>query len=296
MARSVSVMEGGGFGGPVRVRVAVAVGTLSVAVLAGLMPTLVAAAGPSEAEASAVVEPLPLTPPSPVEATPPSTRPTPGLKPTNHGEAPDYQQPSAPMTGQPYPAGESPGDPDPLRPDEPPAAAVLSEPTRSPGVGAGVGPGPTPSTRPGGPFPPVGGSPTERVRIIIAGAMLSGIAAITGWFLLGARRREQRNIVAPRSSGTADVPAQAIDVDAELLLIAPDGLRRDHRAVRAPSVAPPALWQAEDDRPRWVRRLDDQNPARPAARRPAPPPDEHATPWIEPDTQNGDEGETEVPR
>jgi hypothetical protein len=126
--------------------------------------------------------------------------------------------------------------------------------------------------------------------------MLSGIAAITGWFLLEARRREQRIVAAPHSSGTADVPAQAIDVDAELLLIASDGGRRDQRSVRAPSAAPPPLWQAEDDRPRWVRRLDDQNPARPAARRPAPPPDEHATPWLEPETQNADDGETEVPR
>lgn len=294
----------------VRMRVGVAVGTLSVAVLAGL-GTSVAAACPSEAEPSPLAQPEPIAPTSPLPTPPPNTTPplnaTPepatGTTPiaranrSPRGETRDDQQPGAPTMGQPRPGGDSPGDPTPLRPDEPPAAAVLSEPAGSPGARPGVGPGPTPRSRPGGPFPPDAGSPPERVRLIVASAMVSGIAAVTGWLLLGGRRREQGKAGAAHPSGTTDAPGPGTDVDVERLLNAPDGARRDRRARRVPAAGPAPLWQAEDDRPRWVRRLDEQNPARPSVKRSAPLPDEEPNPWLESGPRStATDGDEEIPR
>jgi hypothetical protein len=119
----------------------------------------------------------------------------------------------------------------------------------------------------------------DRARVIVAAATVSAVAAITGWFLLRGRRRAQE--------GTPDrmdsVPGDATDVDVEQLLIVPDGVRHDRHAGSVTSGGPAPLWQAEDDRPRWIRRLDDQNPALTPAKRPAER-------WAV------DEGDEEVPR
>jgi hypothetical protein len=106
---------------------------------------------------------------------------------------------------------------------------------------------------------------TERIRIIVAGATVSGIAAITGWLLLRGRRRAQQDTL-HRMEGT---PGDGTDFDVEQLLIVPDGVRHERHAGSVTSGGPAPLWEAEDDRPRWIRRFEDQNPARTPAKRPA---------------------------
>lgn len=143
---------------------------------------------------------------------------------------------------------------------------------------AGVGPSMAAAAGPSAAEPPPAVE-AERVRIIVAGATVSGIAAITGWLLLRGRRRAQES-TAHRIDGT---PGDATDVDVEQLLIAPDSVRRDRLAGTVTSGGPAPLWEAEDDRPRWIRRFDDRNPARTPAKRPTER-------WAV------DEGDEEVPR
>jgi hypothetical protein len=118
--------------------------------------------------------------------------------------------------------------------------------------------------------------------MIVAGATVSGIAAVAGWLILGGRRREKERAGARPASAAA--PGAGTDVDVERLLDAAESDRRGRRARSAPSAGPALLWEAEDDRPRWVRRLDDQNPARPLPRR------------SDRGTWNDDDGDEDVPR
>lgn len=93
------------------------------------------------------------------------------------------------------------------------------------------------------------------LEFVVAGATLSGIAAVAGWLVLGGRRERAPGRVPTRAGTTITL------VDG-IVRIVPESARAQHYTGRVPPSATPTLWRAQDDRPRWLRRMNDQQPRR----------------------------------
>lgn len=73
--------------------------------------------------------------------------------------------------------------------------------------------------------------------------------------------------------------ADDTQLDLEIVLNRPSGAPPPRYAGRVPDGSTP-IWRHEDDRPRWLRRLDEQRPERPRARRSSVPADDESMPWL----------------
>jgi len=73
--------------------------------------------------------------------------------------------------------------------------------------------------------------------------------------------------------------ADDMQLDPEVVLNRPNGARSPRYAGRVPDASAP-IWRHEDDRPRWLRRLEEQRPERPRARRSSVPADDESMPWL----------------
>jgi len=100
---------------------------------------------------------------------------------------------------------------------------------------------------------------------------VSGVAAVAGWLVLGGRRRgrpPQRPLARiPQPPATTVTLADGMQLDLEVVVNRPDGAPKPRYSGRVPGTAATTLWTDEDDRPRWIRRFDEQGPARPRAPR-----------------------------
>ncbi len=108
---------------------------------------------------------------------------------------------------------------------------------------------------------------------------MSGIAALTGWLILGGRRRDRAPVRATRTSGATVTLADEMPLDFEVIINRPGGTPAPRYSGRVPAASAP-LWRVEDDRPRWLRRLDEQRPEPARARRSSIPSDEESMPWL----------------
>ncbi len=297
-----------------------ATGILAAVMLSALGPSTAVAFEaaedqPSPAARHQPVEPVsepapPQAPPSqapPPRATPPhpTPKPKPKPKPTPLKQTPTIQEPTdlkaveqAPGQqgpGQQGPVDQAPVNPNPVRPDEPPAAPVIPVPgpaePQPPEDGepavpvggstgqAGGGPRATPTTGQGTPLPP-GLGPASRVRLVVAGATVSGIAAVAAWLVLGGRGRERAPVGTPQRPATRVTPADGMQLDLEVVVKRQEGAPRLRYTGRRSGVAGTTLWRDEDDRPRWVRRFDELGPPRRRVPRSPLEPDDDAMPWL----------------
>jgi hypothetical protein len=274
------------------VRVAAA-GFLALVMLSALGPSMAAAVEAAEdqaAPAARLKEIEPASEPEPPEGPPPQAQPPQAQPP--QAQPPQAQPPQAQPphpTQKPKPAptpkpkpkppkptpprqspgqrpgGQAPGDPDPVRPAEPPAAPVVPEPEAAEPPGPAGPPGGGAGSNPTGPVAGVG-RPLSRVHLVVAGATVSGIAAVAGWLVLGGRRREWPNERPaeriPLPTATTVTLADGMQLDLEVVVNRADGAPQPRYSGRGPAAAT-TLWRDEDDRPRWVQRFDEQGPARP---------------------------------
>lgn len=252
-------------GGTVR---AAAAGFLAVVMLSALGPSMAAAVEAAEdqpAPATRLKQTEPASDPEPPKVKPnPTPKPKPKPKPPK--PTPTRQSPSQ------RPGGQAPGDPNPVRPAEPPAAPVAPEPgAGEPGGAPALPPGGGAGSTPTGQGAPVIGPPPSRVQLVVAGATVSGIAAVAGWLVLGGRRRERLPgrppVRVPHPPFTTVTSADGMQLDLEVVVNRPDGAPQPRYSGRVPGTAATTLWTDEDDRPRWIRRFDEQGPARPRAPR-----------------------------
>jgi hypothetical protein len=99
---------------------------------------------------------------------------------------------------------------------------------------------------------------------------VSGIAAVAGWLVLGGRRRERPHerpaVRASLPAPTTVTLADGVQLDLEVVVNRQDGAPQPRYSGRGPAAAT-TLWRDEDHRPRWIRRFDEQGPARPRASR-----------------------------
>lgn len=259
-------------GGTVRIAAA---GFLAVVILSALGPSMAAAVEAAEDQpppASRVKPVEPASQPDPPKVPPQATpRPTQKPKPTPTPKVKPKPKPT-PVRQSPGhgPGGQAPGDPEPVRSDEPPTAPVAPEPA------ADAPPGPP--DRPGGGAgsSPTGqgaglGPPPSRVHLVVAGATVSGIAAVAGWLVLGGRRRgrplQRPPVRIPLPPATTVTLADGMQLDLEVVVNRQDGAPQPRYSGRVPGTAATTLWTDDDDRPRWIRRFDEQGPARPRAPR-----------------------------
>jgi hypothetical protein len=277
-----------------RVRASLGAGALAVALLSS--PSIAAASEAPHSQPSPAAQAEPLEPapqsdttkappprptppphPTPKPKPPPTAKPTQKPKPTPRAQTPSHQATGEQPTGNQGP-GQAPGDQKPVRPDEPPAAPATLDPAapgESPPAGAPAGnpgrPKPT-SNAPGAPFPQIFGPQSSRVRLVVAGATVSGIAAVAGWLVLGGRRKRAA-VPAARETGSITL------VDG-IVRIVPERASTGRYSGRVPPSATPTIWRAHDDRPRWLRRLNDQQPPRTPALDPSLDLDEDPMPWL----------------
>jgi hypothetical protein len=258
------------------VRVTIAAGFLAVVMLSALGPSMAAAVEAAEDQPAPAARVKPMNrasepaPPKlvPPQATPPHPTPKPKPAPTPKPRPKPKPTPPGQTPGQRGPDGQAPGDPKPVRSDEPPTAPVLppgEQPSTQPGApadlpGGGAGSTPTGHRAGIGPLP-------SKVQLVVAGATVSGIAAVAGWLVLGGRRRERPPQRPPvrvsQPPGTNVTLADGMQLDLEVVVNRPDGAPPPRYAGRVPAAAANTLWRDQDDRPRWVRRFDEQGPARP---------------------------------
>jgi hypothetical protein len=289
------------------VRAITAAGILAVGMLSALGPSMAAAFEAAEDQSSPApdLEPIePATKPNPPNAPPPRAtpphptpkpkQPTPTPKPKPKPKPTPLKAPTVQVPGERSPGEQAPGSPEPVRPDEPPAAPVIpapvpagSEPPEGePAAPVGppnnqpfIGPGATPTTGGGAPLPP-GLGPPSRVHLVVAGATVSGIAAVAVWLVLGGRRREQASVRALQPPATTVTLADGMQLDLEVAVPRREGEPQPRYTGRVRTAAGTTLWRDEDDRPRWLRRFDDQGPPRRRVPRSRLEPDEDATPWL----------------
>jgi hypothetical protein len=260
-------------GGTIRVAAA---GFMAVVMLSALGPSMAAAVEAAEdqpALAARLKQIEPVSPPEPPgpppQAQPPHPTQKPKPAPTPKPKPKPKPTPPRQTPGQRGPDGQAPGDPDPVRPAEPPAAPVVPQPGAGEPPGPGDQPGGGAGSNPTGPAAGIG-PPVSRVHLVVAGATMSGIAAVAGWLVLGGRRRERPHerpaVRTPLPAATTVTLADGIQLDLEVVVNRQDGAPQPHYSGRGPAAAT-TLWRDEDDRPRWVRRFDEQGPARPRAPR-----------------------------
>ena len=261
-------------GAPVRIAAA---GFMAVVILSALGPSMAAAVEAAEDQPPAAlrvkpVEPAaqPDPPKAPPQATPPHPTPKPKATPTPKPKPKPKPTPVRQSPGH-GPGGQGPGDPKPVRSDEPPTAPViLLEPAGDEPPGPPDRPGGGAGSSPAGPPEGLGPSPS-RVHLVVAGATVSGIAAVAGWLVLGGRRRgrapERPLARVPQVPPTTVTLADGTQLDLEVVVNRPDGAPQPRYSGRVPGTAATTLWTDDDDRPRWLRRIDEQGPARPRAPR-----------------------------
>jgi hypothetical protein len=284
-----------------------AAGILAVVMLSALGPSMAAAFEAAEDQSSpaADLEPIePATEPNPPKAPPPRpTPPHPTPKPKQPTPTPKpnpkptpLKAPTVQVPGERSPGEQAPGNPKPVRPDEPPAAPVIpvpglvdgqppeegepAAPLAEPPAEPGGDPGATPTTGQGAPLPPGFGSRPSRVHLVVAGATVSGIAAVAAWLVLGGRGREQAPVRTPQRPATTVTLADGMQLDLEVVVKRQEGAPQPRYTGRVPGVAGTTLWRDEDDRPRWLRRFDEQGPPRRRVPRSPLEPDEDAMPWL----------------
>jgi hypothetical protein len=257
-------------GGTVRVAAA---GFLAVVILSALGPSMAAAVEAAEDQPPPASRAEPIEPPSP--PTPPSAEPA---------QAPPHPTPKPKVAPTPRPRpiptpvrqspGHGPdgqaGDPEPVRSAEPPTAPVVPDLAGDERAGRPDRPGGGAGSSPAGPAAGLG-PPPSRVHLVVAGATMSGIAAVAGWLILGGRRRgrppERPPVGIPQPPATTVTLADGLQLDLEVVVNRPDGAPQPRYSGRVPGTAATTLWVDDDDRPRWLRRFDEQGPARPRAPR-----------------------------
>jgi hypothetical protein len=74
--------------------------------------------------------------------------------------------------------------------------------------------------------------------------------------------------------------ADGMQLDLEVVVNRSEGAPQPRYTGRVPAAAGTTLWRDEDDRPRWLRRYDEQKPQRPRVPRSSLGPDEDAMPWL----------------
>jgi hypothetical protein len=267
-------------GGTVRLAAA---GFLAVVILSALGPSMAAAVEAAEDQPPPAAQVRPIEPasqPDPLKAPPqvPPPEPTPPPHPTPKPKPAPTPKPTqkpkpmpTPVRQSPgnRPSGQTPGDPKPVRSDEPPTAPVTPAPAAAAPAGPPDRPGGGAGSSPIGPGASIG--PPSRVHLVVAGATVSGIAAVAGWLVLGGRRHgrpSQRPLARiPQVPPTTVTLADGMQLDLEVVVNRPDGAPQPRYTGRVPGTAATTLWTDDDDRPRWIRRFDEQGPARPRAPR-----------------------------
>jgi hypothetical protein len=184
-----------------------------------------------------------------------------------------------PASRTPAPAGQAHGEQGTATPN-----AAGAPPPGEAGPGAPgsqtAGPASDPMTGPAAPASQSMRRSQSSIQLVVAGATVSSIAAVAGWLVLGGRRRERAPVAVSESSGMTLTLAPTMKLDLDVVRSDPGGARQGRYAGRVLAWSATTLWRAEDDRPRWIRRLDEQVPSRVPVRHASLGPEDEPMPWL----------------